>query len=228
MITEPTVSVWAKSSIDIEMYRTFMDSSGDDSPVLDSDLLAEAAGRACYASFHRPNPKTATTETYIQNILELQHHSVLAHGSVTFYIEGVSRSLTHELIRSRFLAFSQLSQRYVDSSEMDWVCPPQYLSDLISQEILSEMWNDALTRYDTLVKGTLVGGASRKRARESARAVLPNMCETKIVVTGNHRAWRDFIAQRNTLAADLEIHRLAGILLEKLTDLAPATYSDML
>lgn len=228
MIVYPKVSVWATSFVDYEMQRTFADAPGDDTPVRESDLLAEAAGRACYDSFHRPNPKTATTDSYIQNILQLQHYSVLAHASVTFYIEGVSRSLTHELIRSRFLAFSQLSQRYVDSSKMDWVCPPKYLDDLLAQEILSNAWDDAISRYEVLVKGKIDRGESRKRAREAARAVLPNMCETKIVVTGNHRAWRDFIAQRHTEGADLEIYRLSEILLGRMKEIAPATYSDML
>ena len=226
MITEPRVTQWAHSHVDLEMFRTLPPIEVD--VPSDADFLAEGAGRACYSSFSRPNKRTATTEAYVDNILQLQHYSVLAHGSVTFYIEGVSRSLTHELIRSRFLAFSQLSQRYVNSAHMDWVCPPQYLDNPDAQKELDDIWKISIATYERLSDIQLQRDISRKRSREAARAVLPNMCETKIVVTGNHRAFRDFIAQRKTMTADLEIHRLAEILLEKLTDLAPATYSDML
>lgn len=226
MITEPRVTQWAHTHVDLDMFQTL----GPDGTeiVSDADFLAEGAGRACYDSFSRPSPKTATTDTYIKNILDLHHYSVLAHGSVTFYIEGVSRSLTHELIRSRFLAFSQLSQRYVNSSDMDWVCPPQYLENIGTQELLSNLWDDAISTYEIIVREDMDRGVPRKRAYEAARSVLPNMTETKIVVTGNHRAYRDFIEQRWTASADLEIQRLAGIILERLRDVAPATYSDMI
>ena len=71
--------------------------------------LAEFAGRACYESWHKPNPKTATNAGYLRHILEVGHLSVIEHATATFYITGVSRSLTHELIRHRHFSFSQLS-----------------------------------------------------------------------------------------------------------------------
>src|SRR5262249_12043524 len=75
--------------------------------------LAEFAGRACYQSWRKPNPSTATNAGYLRHILEVGHMSVLEHGSVSFYITGISRSLTHELIRHRHFSYSQLSQRSV-------------------------------------------------------------------------------------------------------------------
>ncbi len=75
--------------------------------------LAEFAGRACYQSWKKPNPATATNAGYLAHILEVGHLSVLEHGTVTFYLTGVSRSFTHELIRHRHFSYSQLSQRYV-------------------------------------------------------------------------------------------------------------------
>jgi len=77
------------------------------------EALAEFAGRACYQSWKKPNPSTATNAGYLKHILEVGHLSVLEHGSVTFYLTGISRSLTHELIRHRHFSYSQLSQRYV-------------------------------------------------------------------------------------------------------------------
>lgn len=83
----------------------------------DADDLAEQAGRLCYLSWNRPNPATATNKGYLANIIAQGHFSVLEHASATFYIDGVTRNFTHELIRHRHLSFSEVSQRYVDVSE---------------------------------------------------------------------------------------------------------------
>src|SRR5262245_62842939 len=77
------------------------------------EALAEFAGRACYQSWSKPNPATATNATYLAHILEVGHLSVLEHGTATFYLTGVSRSLSHEFVRHRHFSYSQLSQRYV-------------------------------------------------------------------------------------------------------------------
>lgn len=235
MITEPKVTLWASTIVASELLHTLRPQHDDLIGGLESaDYLAEAAGRACYASFARPNPKTALTADYIRHILEIGHESVLAHASATFYIEGVSRSLTHELVRSRFLAFSQISQRYVNSSKMDWVCPPLALDDAEYIIDHTAMFNTFLICYEADVKHFMEQHHERfpntielrKRAREAARGVLPNYTEAKIVVSGNMRAWRDFLKLRLGDGADLEIQRLAHVLLHELHALAPATFSD--
>src|SRR5690606_13467825 len=81
---------------------------------MDAEDLIEFAGRSCFQSFNKPNPATRANKDYIANIIAQGHHSVLEHASATFYIEGVSRALTHELIRHRHLSFSELSQRFVN------------------------------------------------------------------------------------------------------------------
>ena len=91
--------------------------------------LAEFAGRACYQSWGKPNPATATNEGYLRHILEVGHLSVLEHGSVSFYLTGVSRSLTHELIRHRHFSYSQLSQRYVPERDASMVEPEVIAAD---------------------------------------------------------------------------------------------------
>src|SRR5690606_4189981 len=88
------------------------------------DALAEFAGRACYQSFHKPNPKTAANHDYLRNILDQGHYSVLEHASATFYVTGVSRAFTHELVRHRHLSFSELSQRFVNVEDVELVEPP--------------------------------------------------------------------------------------------------------
>src|SRR5215217_6412678 len=91
--------------------------------------LAEFAGRACYQSWKKPNPVTATNAGYLAHILEVGHLSVLEHGTVTFYFTGVSRSFTHELARHRHLSYSQLSQRYVPEREAAMVEPAAIAAD---------------------------------------------------------------------------------------------------
>ena len=198
----------------------------------DCDALAELAGRGCYESYSRPNKDTATNELYLQNILKQQHESVLEHASATFRIEGVSRSLTHELIRHRHLSFSQLSQRYVDESQSVPVVPPalEAMEGPAAPYALDHFYaatDKAAVEYMYLVDRLMTAGLPRKQAREAARAVLPNATETKIVVTGNMRAWRDVIKKRWHVAADAEIRQLAGELVKQLRTIAPNTFQDI-
>jgi thymidylate synthase (FAD) len=93
------------------------------------EALAEFAGRACYQSWKKPNPATATNAGYLRHILEVGHLSVLEHGTVTFYLTGVSRSFTHELVRHRHFSYSQLSQRYVPGREQAMVEPAVIAED---------------------------------------------------------------------------------------------------
>ena len=202
------------------------------------DQLAELAGRNCYQSFGRPNPATATNKDYLAHIIESQHFSVLAHGSVTFYVEGVSRSLTHELIRHRFLVFSELSQRYVNMDDSFTVVPPLFQETeydtlevatlkLAARDEIAENHRRSLETYNTLVRIGEALAATRKQSRQAARAVLPGGTETQIVVTGNLRAWRDFLEQRWSEHADEEIKEMAGLVLAELREFAPNALQDI-
>ena len=192
-------------------------------PDTSSDSLAEFAGRACYQSFDRPNHKTATNDGYLANILKQKHESVLEHASATFYIEGVSRYLTHELVRHRHLSFSQLSTRYVSGAQ-----PVRHPGmDDFEWQLYQESFRRQAKYYETIVEDMLSRGMKRKEAREAARSFLPGGLETKVVVTGNHRAWRDVLKKRWHVAADAEIRLLAGELLTALRGIAPNTYQDV-
>lgn len=196
----------------------------------ESDMLAEFAGRNCYQSWERPNPATSKNQDYIANLLIRRHFSVLEHASVTFYIAEVSRSFLAELSRHRHLSLSVLSQRYVDESEAAAVVPPAmrvsetapYMHHWISGAI-----DSARLAYARIVEDLVATGLSRKQAREAARAVLPNATETKIVVTGNMRTWRELIQKRSGVSADAEFRLVALELLKQLKHLAPATFQDM-
>jgi thymidylate synthase (FAD) len=198
----------------------------------DGERLAEFAGRLCYMSQH--NPAKRETREYLENIKKQGHGSVLEHANYSILLEGVSRSLTHELVRHRAgFAYSQLSQRYVDESEANFVVPPA----IVGESTLEAPWRaqveSAQTTYVALV-GQLMeryGWVAdrvhrRKMAREAARAVLPNATETKIVVTANARAWRTMLELRSSEGAELEIRRMAVMILRLLQREAPGFFSD--
>lgn len=192
-----------------------------------ADKLADFGGRSCYQSFNRPNPDTADNKGYLANILDKGHESVLAHASATFYVTGVSRTLTHELIRSRFLAFSELSQRYVDMGTSYTVVPPAIRGDWALEELIRDHHDRSVNLYDRIVDALAAQGVSGKKAREAARAVLPGGTETRIVVSGNLRAWLDFVRQRNTVHADQEIQLFAREVLRQLKGIAPNTFQNV-
>lgn len=197
----------------------------------DADDLAEFAGRNCYRSFHRPNPATAANEDYLDHILDVGHESVLEHSSATFYIEA-SRSVLTELERHRHLSFSVVSQRYVDPVPLGIQIPPAF-TELAgdaadkAKGVLLDVQEFTQQAYEYLVHIFTEAGKPRKKAREAARAVLPNMTNSPMVVTANHRAWRYFIKARWHEAADAEIRELAGELLKRLKEIAPNTYQDI-
>lgn len=197
------------------------------------EALVEFAGRACYQSWSKPNPRTATNASYLKHIIDVGHFSVLEHASVSLYITGISRSCTHELIRHRHFSYSQLSQRYVPESQARIVVPPGLEDDDELGRILTEAADSSRATYIELLDKLEAKFADqpnallrRKQARQAARAVLPNATETRIVVTGNYRAWRHFIAVRASEHADIEIRRLAIACLRLLVDVAPAVFGD--
>ncbi|MDQ3696824.1 MAG: FAD-dependent thymidylate synthase [Gemmatimonadota bacterium] len=198
----------------------------------DGERLAEFAGRLCYMSQH--NPAKRATREYLENIKRQGHGSVLEHANYSVLVEGVSRSLTHELVRHRAgFGFSQLSQRYVDESEASYVVPPAVIGDAGLEEAWRRQMEEAQRVYVALVEQLMARYGwvpdkvhRRKMAREAARSVLPNATETKIVVTGNARAWRTMLELRASEAAELEIRRFGVACLRLLSAEAPAFFSD--
>lgn len=184
-------------------------------------------GRACYQSWEMPNPATATAQGYLGNILSQGHGSVFEHSSATFYLQGVSRDFTHQLIRHRHMSYGQLSQRYVDESRAKFVIHPT----LRGMDELEGMTMSFLaitsSAYKVVVETLEKRGHTRKAAREAARTFLPGGTETKIVITANFRAWRHFIAMRATEHADREICEVALAVGRILKDKFPHTFQDL-
>lgn len=224
----PKVTIVARPSF-VEPEHLRVSWIGDGS---DGEHLAEFAGRLCYMS--QRNPAGRATREYLVNILKQGHGSVLEHANYSLLVEGVSRSLTHELVRHRAgFAYSQLSQRYVDESHAAFVVPPAIIGDASLEESWREQMESAQRIYVSLVEELMqryswVGDKvhRRKMAREAARGVLPNSTETKLVVTGNVRAWRTMLELRCSEGAEMEIRRLSVEILRQLQQEAPGFLGD--
>lgn len=198
---------------------------------VDGERLIEFAGRMCYQSWS--NPAGRKNAEYIRNMLDHGHLSVIEHAGASFRIEGISRSLTHELIRHRHFSFSQVSQRYVSEDQARMVEPECISSDPEAHRIWEETVARSQQAYRDIYK--ILAGRfedvedktqKRKLARQASRSVLPNATETKIVMTGNFRAWRHFIRMRASEHADVEIRTLAVNICRILMELSPAVFGD--
>ena len=234
VIREPSVYLVGKQVVDQATIDRFLADHGvswqTDTEVA-GEYLAEMAGRLCYMSLVQPRP--GGNETYLAHIREVGHGSVLEHAVWNFVLVGISRSLTHELVRHRHFGYSMLSQRYVDESVAEYVEP-----DCIADDAeLHRLWLDAVAHshqaYMKLTEGLLSKFQEepdrtlrRKMARQAARSVLPNATETKIFVTGNARAWRHFIEMRASRHAEVEIRKLAVKVLQILQHEAPHIFGD--
>ncbi|GAB3085489.1 FAD-dependent thymidylate synthase [Corynebacterium aquatimens] len=206
-----------------------------DANATDAEALVEFAGRACYETFSKPNPHTAANEAYVHHILEVGHDALLEHATATLYIRGLSRAAGNELLRHRHLSFSQLSQRFVPAGETDVVLPAEVRGDEDLERLFLHAVDESRFVYEellTALEGNLDNEPNpllrKKKARQAARAILPNATETRFVVTGNYRAWRGFIAARASEHADVEIRTLAITVLEILSRQAPALFDDFL
>jgi thymidylate synthase (FAD) len=195
----------------------------------DIDLLAEMAGRSCYKSWTMPNPATAENEGYIENILEHGHYSVLEHGSVTFYVEGVSRALLLELERHRFTQYSVESQRYVNTRKHhpEAVVPPVFRPYDELKHILQVHYDNSLDLYDQAYNFLRDKGHGVKESREGSRSLLLESTPVDLFVTANIRAWRDVMGKRWSTHADAEIQEFAGKILEHLKTIAPNSVLDI-
>lgn len=234
VIREPSVYLVGRQSVnEVEVDRFLRDHglSWQTDTEVGAERLCEVAGRLCYMSFGKGRK---TNKEYIGHILEVGHGSVLEHSTWNFLIAGVSRSFTHELVRHRAgWAYSQLSQRYVDESEADFVEP-----DVIGEDPeLHKIWLEAVeashAAYVKLVDKLAEKYAEypdktmrRKLARQAARSVLPNATETRIFVSANARAIRHFVEMRCNEFADIEIRKVAGMVLEIMQKEAPSIFGD--
>src|SRR5947209_1831080 len=239
IIRQPRVYLVGRTEIDREVVQQVLDeesttwqTDGDSG----SELLSELAGRVCYLSFGERQGRRSNSE-YLTNIISMEHGSVLEHAVWNFIVTGVSRSFSHELIRHRAgWAYSQLSQRYVDESDTEYVEPDIIASDAQLHAVWMRAVQTSHLAYKELADGLaqviterypdMPRRDKRKKAREAARSVLPNATETKIFMTANARALRHFIEYRGAPDAEPEIRRVALAVLEIMRKEAPVLFGD--
>lgn len=212
----------------------------DDPDKLDgSSALCKFAGQLCYASLGPKRTLNKDASKYFQNIKESGHGSVLEAANFSFLLYGVSRSLTHELVRHRIGGYSQISQRYVDGKVLRFVRRPEFDDSGVLHEKFEKRIDAAAAEYkelaDLLFEKQLAGDTLlsaerktdlRKKVNQAARACLPNETEAPIVVTYNARALRHVLEMRASVHAELEIRRLAVTIYQLVNAVAPLLFED--
>ncbi len=240
IITEPEIYLIGRQSLDDAEVRRFLEdhqTSWQTDSENGSELIVELAGRVCFLSFGEKQFRKTNVD-YVGNLINQGHGSVLEHAVWDLLITGVSRSLTHELVRHRVgTGFSQLSQRYVDESTADFVEPSVIAADPELHQIWQESILASHQAYMTLVE-KLAGRVQekyvdlprtqrQKMAREAARSVLPNATETKLLFSANARALRMIISMRGSEYAEPEIRKLAVKLAKLMQREAPNLFTDI-
>ncbi len=207
----------------------------------DPEKVVAAAAKLCYSSSDvktlMDNLTPEKVERFVEMLASFGHESPVEHVSFTFGIEGVSRSCTHQLVRHRIASYSQKSQRYVSEKGFEYITPPLIAEDEAALACYTQAMKQADEAYNTLAdileqrhyKDLLAAGkdeaaaasAARKMAIEDARFVLPNACETKIIVTMNARTLINFFHHRCCNRAQWEIRAVAQEMLDLCREVAP-------
>jgi len=205
------------------------------------EKIVATAAKLCYSSSDISSLKEGLTEdktrSFIEMLASIGHESVFEHVSFTFGIEGISRACSHQLVRHRIASYSQKSQRYVNENGFEFITPPEIEElpeakaefDRLMEQI-KESYDkiaDLLTANHTArltaegLDEKTAASKARKLANEDARFVLPNACETKIVVTMNVRSLFNFFEHRCCNRAQWEIRAVAEEMLRLCKEAAP-------
>ena len=181
------------------------------------------AARICYASVGAEELMETMSDEQVRSVLSTimrsGHYSTLEHASYTFAVDGVSRALTHQLVRHRLASFNQQSQRYVRFDEAPNVILPDSIgADPELKQIFDNAIDSAYKAYAALCKAGVPA--------EDARYLLPNACESKIVITMNIRELLHFFEVRCCRRAQWEIRELANRMLELARETAPYIFLD--
>lgn len=189
----------------------------------DPERAVAAAARLCYAPVGAAELMEGMGEDarsrVLATIMKSGHFSALEHASYTFAIDGVSRAMTHQLVRHRLASYNQQSQRYVSFAEQpEFVVPPQVAADPVALERFETACAAAFAAYRALIDSGVDA--------EDARYLLPNAVETKIVVTMNIRELLHFFELRCCRRAQWEIREVALAMLDLAEPTAPYIFMD--
>ncbi|MES2214117.1 MAG: FAD-dependent thymidylate synthase [Patescibacteria group bacterium] len=218
-------------------FTTYLDDP-DDLP--QGEELVKVGGQLCYMSFGEQRTKNVDAPRYFNNIKAQRHGSVTEHAQLSMVIYGVSRSLTHELVRHRAgTAFSQLSQRYVSGRLLRFVEREEYQKDEVLHDRFEKRIDFLAEEYDFIAERLyarqLAGDPQmsdehktglRKKVNQAARSCLPNEAETALLFTGNVRALRHILEMRGAGGAEPEIRALALLCLKMMKEVWPNLTDD--
>lgn len=177
-------------------------------------------------------------DKFLEKLSSIGHLSSFEHASFTFAIEGVSRVLTHQLVRHRIASYSQQSQRYVKENSFEYIMPPAIRDNEDACKVFLRHMEASQKAYDEIVDAIMLKELKKdrdfsksifyeveKRAIEDARYVFPNATETKIVLTMNARSLLHFFNMRCCNRAQWEIRDLADKMLREAIKIAPTLFS---
>lgn len=220
-IVEPRVTLLAHTKINEEAVNEWMDIQDTST---DAETLLTMAGRNCYRSFHRPNETTHQDSDYLNRTLRKQGHwSISEHATATLYFTGVSRAFLTELTRHRHLSFSVESQRFINANDANIVMPPAVRElDKEDQDWFLLLAEESIEDYKAIQAA--LDHLPKKQRNEAARGLLPNCVETRMVVTGNLRAWSEVIHRRTQPDADAEMQQVMRLAAQQLHSIAPTIF----
>lgn len=200
------------------------------------EKVIASAAKLCYSAVGVDeilnNLEDEGIDKFLNMLMSYGHESPIEHVSFTFAVEGVSRSLTHQLVRHRIASYSQQSQRYVKLEQFEYIVPPQIEKEQKAKCIFEKAMEQSQKSYNDLVdilKDKYINEGlnalnAEKKAIEDARYVFPNACETKIIVTMNARSLINFFKHRCCSRAQWEIRLLADEMLKQVKEVAPVLF----
>ena len=211
----------------------------------DPEKTIAAAAKLCYSESNATDILDGLNEEktakFLNMLMNLGHESPIEHVSFTFGIEGVSRSLLAQITRHRIASYSVKSQRYVKEGQFEFITPPAIAENPEAHKLYIESMEQAQATYNQLadilsekyIVENLEAGMAEKQAKnqaekkaiEDARFVLPNACETKMIVTMNARSLMNFFHHRCCSRAQWEIRALADEMLRLVKEVAPTLFS---
>jgi len=175
------------------------------------------------ASLDRKDYLTGQAE-FVKRVVKSGHESPIEHVKFTFAVEGVSRVLTHQLVRHRLASYSQQSQRYVKKADFDYILPPLIEAESETKDEFIKIMEDIQTSYKKILNIFKDKGKEGEKVNQDARFILPQAIETKIVITMNCRELLHFFKQRCCARAQWEIRNLANKMLEICKQRLPAVF----
>ena len=208
------------------------------------EKLIAAGAKLCYSDAGidglLDNLEKDNTDKFLKMLMSIGHESPIEHATFTFGVEGVSRSLTHQLVRHRIASYTQKSQRYVKEGQFEYVIPPEIENEPEAKRVFVETMEQEQKAYDELtsilqakhkesfIKEGLDEKEAEKKAEkkaiEDARYVLPNACTTAIIMTFNARSLNNFFAHRCCERAQWEIREMADEMLRLVKEVAPTLF----